>query len=317
MSLVGFSTVEEVARYAKQFPTMQFELSYKMDHSFLDAVSPFLTERVASVHACCPSRTVFPNFGSFDPQVLKESFEGVEESLKTAQAFGADILVLHPGYACDWSIPADNAKRSQLLNNPVFSPYIQITDGAICTKDYPSQPVYLRHLRQAFDQLAEVAELANSYHVRLAVENLNPRVGYLFQTPEEMAELARLSPSLHLCLDVGHLWIASSVYGFSYFDALQGIVNTGKVVNCHLHSNSTDASVQRYRDDHHSFEKYDFPSQRILEIIGQSEANFVLETIEEPELNTVTLNHMVSSTVQEEGRIENPGTTTCRQARFG
>ncbi len=289
ISLVGFRSVEEVAAYARKFPSMQFELSYKMDSQFLAAVAPYLAGRVASVHACCPSLPIFPNFGSYDRQVLQASYDAVEESLKTAKAFGADILVLHPGYVCDWSIPRENAERSKLLNDPIFTPYIHIADGAICKPDYPRTSVYQHHAKQAFEQLIQVAKLADAYQVRLAVENLNPRVGYLFQTPEEMVQIARLSPSLHLCLDVGHLWISSSVYGFPYFDALKEIMETGKVVNCHLHSNSTQVGIGRYRDDHHSFEKYGFPAEAVLRIVTGSGANLVLETVEEPELNTNSL----------------------------
>jgi len=294
-SLVGFKSVEDVARYAKMFPAMQYELSYKMDQDFLSAVHPYIQGRVASVHACCPALPIFPNFGSHDPQVLDQSYDAVRKSLQTAQQFGADVLVLHPGYVTDASIPAGNKQRKILLDDPVFSPYVGKKEGSICKVDYPLQEVYRYHSKQAYKELVRVGDIAGSYNVRLAVENLNPRVGYLFQTPDEMIELSRSSQHIFLCLDVGHLWISSAVYGFDFFDAIKDILQTNKVVNCHLHSNATSSKNDVYSDDHHSFTKHGFPARHILSLLLDSEANLTLETIEELEKNTTELLDLLSS----------------------
>lgn len=294
-SLVGFKSVEDVANYAKMFPAMQYELSYKMDQDFLSAVHSYIQGKVASVHACCPALPIFPNFGSYDPQVLDQSYDAVRKSLQTAKQYGADILVLHPGYVTDASIPAGNKQRKILLDDPVFSPYVGKKEGSICKVDYPKQEVYKHHAKKAFEELVSVADLAASYNVRLAVENLNPRVGYLFQTPGEMIELACSSPNFYLCLDVGHLWISSAVYGFDYFQAIKAILQTNKVVNCHLHSNATSREYDVYSDDHHSFTKHSFPARQIISSLLDSEANLTLETIEELEKNTTELLDLLSS----------------------
>lgn len=294
-SLVGFTSEEEVALYAKTFPSMCYELSYKMSQSFLDSIHPYIQGKVASVHACCPALPVFPNFGSHDEHVLCQSYEAVEQSLRTAQQHGADILVLHPGYVTDASIPAGNAQRKTLLDDPVFLPYIGKQEGAICKADYPQQEVYKHHSKQAFKELVRVADISASYNVRLAIENLNPRVGYLFQTPDEMVELAEHSENLYLCLDVGHLWISSAVYGFDYFVALERILETKKVVNCHLHSNTTSKERDIYADDHHSFDKNGFPAKEVLTFLAASEANLTLETVEDMQGNTARLLDLLSS----------------------
>lgn len=286
VSLVGFGSVQEIAEHSKKYPTMLYELSYKMDREFLKTVTPFIKGRVASVHACCPSLPIFPNFGSHDPKVLQESYAAVEESLQTAQQYGANVMVLHPGYACDQPIPAANEERTRLLDGPMFKPFIGQQKGSICKSDYCTQPVYQHHVKQAIEQLKDVGTLAKSYGVRLAVENLNPRVGYLFQTPEEMITLANISQDIYLCLDVGHLWISSAVYGFPYLESLEKIIKTQKVVNCHLHSNTTDVEKSMFSDDHHSVDRHGFPIREVLQILTNSEANLVLETVEALHHNT-------------------------------
>ncbi|MDY0288074.1 MAG: TIM barrel protein [Sphaerochaeta sp.] len=289
ISLVGFTSTAAIKEYLDEFADMSVELSYKMDRQFLDEVAPLVEGRVASVHACCPQEPIFPNFGSHDKEVLQTSYRAVEESFKTAIRFQASIVVLHPGYVTDLGIPSDNKMREALLADPSFRQYVFKKEGSICYPSYPHSDVYLRHARQARGELPKVALLGKGYGVRLAVENLNPRVGYLLQTPQEMVALTEGNPDLFLCLDVGHLWISSCLYGFDYFAGLRTILETQRVINCHLHANSSQALTEQYADDHHSLDKYDFPYEEVVALLLETDANLVLETVENPRANTMLL----------------------------
>ena len=293
LSLVGFHSPKEIQGYLDEFSDMQVELSYKMDRQFLEDVAPLLSGRVASVHACCPQEPIFPNFGSHDPDVLKESYRAVEESFRTASRFQADVLVLHPGYVTDFAIPSDNQKRKALLADPSFLPYVYKEEGSICSPSYPQTDVYRSHAKQARQELHKVALMGKKYGVRLAVENLNPRVGYLFQLPDEMVGLVEENPELYLCLDVGHLWISSCLYGFDYFAGLKTILDTQRVINCHLHSNSSNRDAHEYSDDHHSLDKNGFPYEKVVETLLGTGANLVLETVEDPRQNTLLLKDLM------------------------
>jgi len=289
MSLVGFQSVAAVDSYRKAFPSMMFELSYKMSAAFLQAVRPVVQGRVSSVHACCPSEPIFPNLGSHDPAVVDESLKAIEASARTAASFGADILVLHPGYATDSAVPAENERRKVLLEGEQFKRYVWRPEGSICGPDYVRQPVYANHMARALDLLPTAANLCALYRVRLAVENLNPRVGYLFQTPDEMVALASMGKNLFLCLDVGHLWISSCVYGFDYMAAVRQVMATGKVINCHLHSNPSDRDRDLFVDNHDTFAGNGFPVASILQEVAVPDTNVVLETVHDPEGNTRAL----------------------------
>ena len=293
LSLVGFNSSDEIEQYLDEFADMQVELSYKMDKQFLDKVAPMLSGRVASVHACCPREPIFPNFGSHDQEVLKASYLAVEESFRTASKFHSDILVLHPGYVTDFAIPSDNQKRKELLSDPSFLSYVFKEEGSICSSSYPQSDIYRSHAEQAIKELQKVALLGKTYGVRLAVENLNPRVGYLFQTPQEMVALTRDNPDLYLCLDVGHLWIASCLYDFDYFAGIKTILDTNRVINCHLHANSSNRLEQKYSDDHQSLDTYGFPYESLVAILLETKANLVLETVENPRENTLLLNALM------------------------
>jgi len=294
ISLVGMRTREEVAAYLSEVgEEARFELSYKMSAAFLDEIEPLVRGKVLSAHACCPSTKFFPNFGSGNPAVIEQSFRDMRSTLDTVLRFGASIIVLHPGYVTDSAMSSDYKIRSLLLGQSEFKADVRFAEGSICGSDYNRTDNYQRFAGRAKKHLVELAAIYSEKGIRLAAENLNPRVGYLFHTPQEMAELAGLHPNLHLCLDVGHLRISSFAYGFDFLEGVRTIVGTGKVATCHLHSNSS--SPARFRDDHHSIDKNGFPLEAVLEILAGSGANLVLETVEEPIRNIRLLKELLAS----------------------
>ena len=293
VSLVGMKTQAEVADYLSQVgEEARFELSYKMSASFLGEIEALVRGKVLSAHACCPSTEYFPNFGSSDPAVIEQSFINMRSTLDTAIRFGASVVVLHPGYVTDSAMSSDYRLRSVLLARPEFGAEVRFAEGSICGPDYNRTDGYQRFASRAKRYLVELAAIYSEKGIRLAAENLNPRVGYLFHSPAEMAELAGLHPNLYLCLDLGHLRISSFAYGFDFLEGVRTIVATGKVATCHLHSNSS--SPGHFRDDHHSIDSHGFPLKEVLGILASSEANLVLETVEEPIHNTRLLKALLA-----------------------
>jgi len=293
ISLVAMDKIEGIADYLERIGDQaRFELAYTMTPALLDEVEPLIKGKVLSVHACCPATEYFPNLASKDPPVIAQSLEDMRSTLGTALRFGASIVVMHAGYVTDLAMPSDYRSRSVLLARPEFSAKVRFADGSICGSDYCHGEDYLLFASRAKERLIEVATAYAENSVRLAVENLNPRVGYLFHTPEEMVELSVLHPNLDLCLDVGHLFISSFAYGFDFIEGIRTILSTGKVATCHLHSNSSMPG--RFKDDHHSIDKHAFPIKAVLELLADSNANLVLETVEEPSRNSLMLRDMVS-----------------------
>ena len=294
VSLVGMKSTQEIREYLEEAgDTARFELSYVMSPEFLNEIEPLVRGRVLSVHACCPSTDYFPNFGSGDPEVIEQSFHDMAATLDTALRFKASIVVLHAGYATDHAMPSSFAGRSVILGREEFKADIRHADGAICGPDYNRKPSYLRFAATTRGHLAELARIYSEKGVQLAVENLNPRVGYLFHTPDELCELASLIPGLRLCIDVGHLLMSSIAYGFDLLEGLRNIVATGKVVTTHLHSNSSGPG--HFADDHASMDRNGFPLDAVLGILTGSGSNLVIEAIEEPLRNTLLLRDYIES----------------------
>lgn len=292
LSLVAMNDAGEVAEFiSRAGEDARFELSYTMSAEFVDEIEPLVAGKVTSIHACCPATENFPNFASSDLLVVADSFRDMESTMETALRFGASIVVLHSGYATDEAMPSEYALRKILLARKEFTDDVRFADGSICGPEYNTTARYLRFAERTKENLALLAAIYEKKGVRLAVENLNPRVGYLFHTPDEMVSLAAVHPNLGLCLDVGHLYISSFVYGFDYLDGIRKIAATGKVITCHLHSNTSGPG--RFRDDHQSVDKNGFPLAGALEILSGTGTQLVLELLEEPLRNYELLRGML------------------------
>ena len=302
LSLAGLKTKEEILEYIAGFEAETgrkalFELSYTMGQDFLDSVKPELRGRTVSVHAACPSTEFFPNLASDDAGVIERSNRDLDSTLETAAEFGASFVVVHPGYATNRAIPADEALRQRLLTSVEFEPYIRVRKGSICGPDYANTPQYRVFMERTLANLAQFGVRCAERGIGLAVENLNPRAGYLVQTPRDMIETVRVLPSAGLCLDIGHLWISDTVYGFDFLEGIKRILATGRVLTTHLHSNhsaNSGAGRSRYSDDHESLYVGNVPVREALRLLSGSGANLVIEAKKEALKNGIYLHTLLT-----------------------
>ncbi len=309
ISLIGIKRVEEVLVLIMEYddPAVsrftRFELSYQLSPWLLHELKPVVSKRIPSVHVGCPHSSVFPNFASGDAKVLAESYEILDASIEIARSFGASILVLNPGYATNKLMPTGNLERRSFLNSEEFSPFIWKKDEAICNREYIDTPDYLSYFERMMVQLVKVAKKCEENGLKLAIKNLNPRVGCLCQTPRGMERLVALHSNIYFCLDVGHLWISSCLYGFNFLEGVKQLVRTGRVITSHLHSNRScpdkivDGKVVKgvFKDDHATFDLHKFPCDSVVAILRDADVNLVLATREDPLYNMKLLDRLVSS----------------------
>jgi len=302
LSLAGLNTKEEILEYIAGFEAgtgrkALFELSYTMGRDALDSVKPELRGRTVSVHAACPSTEFFPNLASDDDGVIEQSNNDLDTTLETAVEFDASFIVVHPGYATNRAIPADEAQRQSLLTSAEFEPYIRVQEGSICGADYVDTPRYRIFMERTLANLTRFGGRCAERGIGLAVENLNPRTGYLIQTPRDMVETVRAVPSAGLCLDIGHLWIADTVYGFGFLEGIKLVMATGRVFTTHLHSNRSanpGSGRERYTDDHESLDAGNVPVREALLLLSGSGTNLVIEAKREALQNGIFLHRLLA-----------------------
>jgi sugar phosphate isomerase/epimerase len=297
VSLAGFHSAAEVRSYQEAARTglgrePLFELSCTLREPFLRSLS-FLRGSVLSVHAPCPAGEFFPNLGSRDPAVRRDGLEAVRRSAATAARFGARLVVLHPGYTLDAPVPVDPGRRlaglAALPDEQRLQ--VQLSEGSICRRGYCATASYREHLALALDGLGAADAACRAEGVELAVENLNPRITYIFQLPSELAELARALPSIRLCVDLGHLWISSLAHGFGFAEGLAEILATGRVRSAHIHDNASRLEPEpALADDHALVGSGTVPiGQAVAALARAGVPSLVVETTTLPLENTARL----------------------------
>ena len=275
-SMVGIGSVEELSHIARAFPTASFELSYNREKEGLEDWLNAVEGRIASVHSLSPMRRYFPNFASPDKKVVAWSKEQVLEDAVLARRIGAGIIVLHPGYLVSGLVPTSVSERSAMLSRSGLERFISVKKGSICTLSYIEEPEYRLAFLCMVENLSFLSDELAALGVKLAVENLNPRAGYLLVHPDEMIELARTT-NLSFCLDVGHMLVSSALFGFDFLSSLAAVLGTGRVITVHMHSNPSKAEI--YEDSHQSIRDNGFPFREVLELVERSGANLMLETL--------------------------------------
>ncbi len=289
LSMVSLHTPAQALEFAESWNRKtgnypNFELSYQSNTQYLqDIVS--LKGKVLSGHAPCPGGEYLPNLGSRDASVIQGSLNSIRKSADTVASFGGTILVLHAGYTLDSPVYTKYIKRKKVLEEyEKQSPYLWRKEGSICKPGYVKSEEYNNHMEVTLENLKEAADNCMDRGIKLTVENLNPRLTYLFQMPEDFVALTREIKNISICIDIGHLWISSLVHKFDYFDALNIIISTNRVVNAHIHDNaSVSGSNHYYNDDHGSIGTGNVPIQKSVSIlVKKSSANLIVEAVSEP-----------------------------------
>ncbi len=279
ISIVGIKTNDELLKYISAFPEFCYELSYELTKERLNEILPYVKKRVSSLHALTPRRPYFPNFGSKRKEDIAWSEKMMTEDLELAKKTGADIVVLHPGYMADSIIPSNNRERLKYFESAIYKPYVAYEKGSICTLEYIKSKPYREAFETMVENTARLTKRFESEGVRLAIENLNPRAGYLLIHPDEMIEIANRKEH-YLTLDIGHLYVSSALFDLDFLYEIRRVMETGRVVNVHLHSNASNKEKLIFEDSHSSLVDESFPYKEALDILREYDANLILETLD-------------------------------------
>ena len=279
ISLVGIKDIDTIKRIRESYTDCYFELSYLSTPSELKEILPIIKDRVASIHLLAPVKDYFPNLASFSSYEWSE--KAILENAELAKEIGAENLVLHPGYLVDGLVSRDYQTRLTQLKNLNMEEYMLQKEESVAAPSYIKSERYKKAFKIMVENALKLNKKINNLGLNLTLENLNPRVGYMNLLPEESIYLASLG--LDLCIDVGHLFINSIIFGFDCLSQTKLLLDTGRVKTMHLHSNPSH--VGYYKDSHLSFDKYMPYYKEIISYASSKGANLILESIEEPERN--------------------------------
>ena len=275
VSTVAFGNKDEILEfYSKTGVRMEYGVNLlQQDVEFL------LKNHVPcmSVHVPSPTRSYFPNFATSDTMVYEKSMDILKESMDTLSKCGGKTIVIHPGYATDRLIPSNYAKRKPVIENAMKAEgeYIIDKNGAVTGKSYILSKKYKEHFNIFAENVDKIGKFVEDRDFSLAVENLNPRLFYILQTPDEIENLANNTKNTHLCLDIAHLFISCFANKFDYLEGVKKILNTGKVIHFHLSNNPSKLGLYDDAHDHITNGNISFPT--LIPLLKQIDATFMLE----------------------------------------
>ena len=289
ISLVGFKNPDSIRLFHEEQCLQKengpcFELSYQWDSKQTAGMS-FLKGHILSGHVPCPGGTFLPNLGSRNRENLQKSLNVIRKSAGITASFGGQVLVLHAGYTMDDLVYREYRLRQATLDAlPGELGEVWLKKGTVCRADYTAIPAYRKYLFNTIENLIRAKELCRAEGINLAVENLNPRITYLFQTIEEFDLLLKEIPDIHICLDLGHLWISSLVHDFNFIEGVEAFLNTERVITTHIHDNASTLTPEIYiGDDHSDLGTGRIPLNQAVNLIAsKSRANMVIETKANP-----------------------------------
>ena len=276
ISLVGIPEIGIVEEIRERYPDCWFELSYMSTEESLKEVLPIIKGRVSSIHLLAPRREFFPNLASEKSYAWseREILLDAEEAVR----LGAENLVLHPGYLVDGLVYSDYGRRLPQIKELHIDEYLINREESVCSSEYINAPFYKERYNVMKENALVLSEKVSAMGVNLCLENLNPRGGYMILHPDECIDLA--SSGLFLCLDIGHLQVNSTVFGFNLLSETKRILDTHAVRSMHLHSNESRPGI--YKDSHRSLDRYLPNWKEIISYAEEKGSNLVLEVLEKP-----------------------------------
>ena len=138
---------------------------------------PLIKGRIASVHLLAPVRPYSPNLASDNS--YSWSLIEILKDAETALKLGAENLVLHPGYLVDGLVSRDYKTRLGQLKELNMEEYMLSKEESVASSLYIDSPIYKKAFQIMAENALKVTEQVRAVGLNLALENLNPRTGYM------------------------------------------------------------------------------------------------------------------------------------------
>lgn len=277
ISLVGIKTRKELEEIASAFPSSCFEIAYNTSKQFYEENEDILKNKIASIHSLSPMREFFPNFATDDRKTLEWSKRELLLDAQFAAKVNADILVLHPGYITNGLVPSDAEKRLKYFSSPNYRRFFSKGESQVCDPSYVSTSTYKDSFMRMKDNISDISEyIKKEFDITLAIENLNPRAGYILITASEMEELSK-DLNIRFCLDIGHMYITALLFGQDFHTCIKSVLNTKSVITTHIHS--SPSTNQYFTDAHDRASLYLSNWSEILSLLNGAEVNMIVETV--------------------------------------
>ena len=232
---LNYENMSEFVRDASEFGFTHLELNIALTPEKLKELSPLGDLHVSSVHAPCPNVETAEglastlSLSSFDEDERCLAIEGVKRTIDLAVEVGAEVVVVHAGYA-DMNPEIEKDMRKLCEQGRMDSQeFEELKAVLVKVRQFMACP----HVDAAKESLLELAGYARSNGIRLGLEN---RVNYheIPNLDEMMDVLGEFQPEVvGYWHDVGHAEIQSRIGFTPHKEWLISLAD--RMVGVHLH----------------------------------------------------------------------------------
>ena len=200
---------------------------------------------------------------------------GFQDTLKAMEELKAKITMFHGFFMTKKKIKNDPKNYTRLMSEAIDQEYrlgdTNVMDPKYFDTDEFKQCQYnvKRNMNLLCDKYPQFI---------ICIENDFPGVGNGNQTPEQLIFL-----ECPIWLDIGHLWAASILHKFDFYEGINKVCRNTKVAGVHLNTNQIghDWDFKRGGDTHSRFSRvFEMDMDRIIHILKKNRVeNYTMEMI--------------------------------------
>lgn len=177
---------------------------------------------------------------------IDDTLDSMDRNFRDFASLGIHDVVFHSALMCDFSPEAfGHGKSYDQCMQPVYRPDFALFPGKRFNRDFTSEPEYQIRFELQKRNLRLIRERYPDFLI--CIENDFPAYTGMNMFFREMKHLDH-----PLCLDTGHLWIATHQLGLDYQQEAKTAAESGLLRMCHFHSSRYTSAIpaDQWSDGH-------------------------------------------------------------------
>lgn len=193
-------------------------------------LSTFEQQRVVTLSVHCPHNNACRGLNvSAEGDEWRVTEKEIYNSMELAARLNAKFVVIHAFYVSPGLLPTHDNERMK---------YLRLFNIDMYISDYVYSEIYQQACNRAEKNLKSLLpSLVRRFpKQKLLMENINPRIGYVFFRISDLRQLATsLGGDIGICLDLGHLHLSETILPENVESEFTNIRDLVHVV--HIHQN--------------------------------------------------------------------------------
>lgn len=200
---------------------------------------------------------------------------GFHDTIKVMEELKAKATMFHGFFMTEKKIRNDPKNYTLLMREAIDQKY-RLGDTRVMDPKYFDTDEFKKYQHNAKRNMSLLCKKYPQFII--CIENDFPGLGNGNQTPEQLIFL-----ECPIWLDVGHLWAASILHKFDFYEGINQVCRTERVVGVHLNTNKIghDWDFKQVGDTHSCFSRaFEMDMDRTIHLLKKNGIeNYTMEMI--------------------------------------